>query len=417
MLNQIGKDAKLASFELSVCSTDQKNRALEVLAKLLEERSDAIIAANTIDMTNAKAAGQNAAFCDRLLLTRERIAHLARDVWKISQLRDPVGEVIDERTAAQGIKLQRHRVPLGVIGVIYESRPNVTIDIAALCLKTGNAAILRGGRETHHTNVALVDIIQSALTCAGLPSNAIQSIRNPDRKYVTELLKLDRYVDMLIPRGGAKLHQLCREQATIPVITGGIGVCHTFIDESADLDKALAILVNAKTQRPSTCNTTETVLVHRRVPAEFWPKLSNLMAENRVTLHADPCALVYLQEGAATVKLVQENELRSEWLSLDLNVVIVDDVSGAIAHIREYGSAHSEAILTQSKQNADLFIHGIDSAAVYVNASTRFTDGGQFGLGAEVAVSTQKLHARGPMGLDALTTYKWIGIGDHVSRI
>ncbi|VDY35456.1 Gamma-glutamyl phosphate reductase [Morganella morganii] len=353
---------------------------------------------------------------DRLLLTQARLESIAADVRKVCQLADPVGEVIDGGVLESGLRLERRRVPLGVVGVIYEARPNVTVDVASLCLKTGNAVILRGGKETHNTNVAMVSVIQQALSECGLPQAAIQAIDTPDRALVNELLKMDRYVDILIPRGGAGLHRLCREQSTIPVITGGIGVCHIFIDETADLHKALPVIRNAKVQRPSVCNAVETLLVHEKVAAEFLPLLSDHMAADNVTLHADPAALALLKNGPAKTEAVTEAQLSDEWLSLDLNVVIVKDIDGAIEHIRHYGTQHSESILTQSMSQADYFVSNIDSSAVYVNASTRFTDGGQFGLGAEVAVSTQKLHARGPMGLAALTTYKWIGVGDHTIR-
>lgn len=416
MLEQLGKAAKIAAFELSQCSTAQKNAALSCIADLLEQHSAKILAANTIDIDAAKENGTSDAILDRLLLTQERLRAIANDVRNVITLSDPVGEVIDGSTLDNGLKLQRHRVPLGVIGVIYEARPNVTIDIAALCLKTGNAAILRGGKETINTNKVMIEVIQDALAQTQLPSAAIQSINNPDRKYINELLKLDKYVDMIIPRGGSALHKLCREHSTIPVITGGIGVCHMFIDQSMDFDKAFPIIINAKTQRPSTCNTLETLLVHTEIAGQFLPKLSQIMADNNVVLHADPLAFEVLKHGVANVLPVNEDELRNEWLSKDLNVVIVDSLELAVEHIREYGSAHSDAILTRSLVSAEKFVNLVDSAAVYVNASTRFTDGAQFGLGAEVAVSTQKLHARGPMGLEALTTYKWIGYGDDLIR-
>lgn len=416
MLEQMGKTAKLASYQLAQCPTTSKNQALTIIADLLEEHSNAIIAANEKDMLEAKARGLSAAILDRLLLTRERLIAIANDVRKVVSLTDPVGEIIDGSILENGLKLQRHRVPLGVIGVIYEARPNVTIDIAALCLKTGNAAILRGGSETLHTNTATISIIQQALAKVGLPKEAIQCIDNPERKYIHELLKLDKYVDMIIPRGGSALQKLCREHSTIPVITGGIGVCHIFVDESMDFDDAFPIIINAKTQRPSTCNTVETLLVHTKIADIFLPKLGQIMADNDVILHADQNSFAILTSGVANVFPIEEKELRQEWLSKDLNVVIVDSLELAVEHIREYGSGHSDAILTRSLINAEKFVNLVDSAAVYVNASTRFTDGAQFGLGAEVAVSTQKLHARGPMGLEALTTYKWIGYGDDLIR-
>lgn len=416
MLQQMGKDAKQASYQLSQCPTAIKNKVLSSIADLLEKNSTIILNANKKDIEVAKQQELSEALLDRLLLTPERLASIANDVRKVELLTDPIGQVIDGSTLENGLKLQRHRVPLGVIGVIYEARPNVTIDIAALCLKTGNATILRGGKETIHTNTAIIAILQQALEQVGLPKTAIQFIDNPDRKYINELLKLDKYVDMIIPRGGAALHKLCREHSTIPVITGGIGVCHMFMDESMDFDCAFPIIINAKTQRPSTCNTLETLLVHTNIADTFLPKLSQIMADNNVILHADADAFKILETGVANVFPVEDAELRQEWLSKDLNIVIVDSLTMAVEHIREYGSGHSEAILTRDLANAEQFVNLVDAAAVYVNASTRFTDGGQFGLGAEVAVSTQKLHARGPMGLEALTTYKWIAFGDDLIR-
>jgi gamma-glutamyl phosphate reductase len=416
VLQQLGIAAKQAAFELSQSTSKQKDFALNTIADLLILNSDQILIANQKDVQLAKESGLSDAIIDRLLLTEERLKTIAKDVLNVMGLKDPIGEMIDGYTLKSGLRLQRKRVPIGVIGVIYEARPNVTIDIVSLCLKTGNAVILRGGKETINTNTVLIKIIQDALDRTDLPANAVQTITNPDRKYITQLLKLDRYVDMIIPRGGAALHQLCREQSTIPVITGGIGVCHIYIDETADFIKALPIIVNAKTQRPSTCNTLETLLVHRNIAKQFLPMLSQIMAENDVKLHANEEARAILDINGALVELVTDIELRQEWLSKDLNVIIVDTLTDAVEHIREYGSGHSESILTRNLINAEKFVNLVDAAAVYVNASTRFTDGAQFGLGAEVAVSTQKLHARGPMGLDALTTYKWIGYGDDLIR-
>ena len=416
VLQQLGIAAKQAAFELSQSTSKQKDFALNTIADLLIQNSDQILIANQKDVQLAKESGLSDAIIDRLLLTEERLKTIAKDVLNVMGLKDPIGEMIDGYTLKSGLRLQRKRVPIGVIGVIYEARPNVTIDIVSLCLKTGNAVILRGGKETINTNTVLIKIIQDALGRTDLPANAVQTVTNPDRKFITQLLKLDRYVDMIIPRGGAALHQLCREQSTIPVITGGIGVCHIYIDETADFIKALPIIVNAKTQRPSTCNTLETLLVHRNIAKQFLPMLSQIMAENDVKLHANEEARAILDINGALVELVTDIELRQEWLSKDLNVIIVDTLTDAVEHIREYGSGHSESILTRNLINAEKFVNLVDAAAVYVNASTRFTDGAQFGLGAEVAVSTQKLHARGPMGLDALTTYKWIGYGDDLIR-
>ena len=416
MLEQMGIAAKAASYKLALLSSREKNRVLEKIADELEAQTESILSANAQDVEQARENGLSEAMLDRLALTPARLKAIADDVRQVCNLADPVGRVIDGGLLDSGLRLERRRVPLGVIGVIYEARPNVTVDVASLCLKTGNAAILRGGKETYRTNAATVAVIQQALEACGLPAAAVQSIDNPDRALVSEMLRMDKYIDMLIPRGGAGLHKLCREQSTIPVITGGIGVCHIYVDESADIIAALRIIVNAKTQRPSTCNTVETLLVHQNIAGRFLPVLSQQMAQSGVTLHADEAALTQLQAGPANVVAVKAQEYDDEFLSLDLNVKIVSDLDEAIGHIREHGTQHSDAILTRDMHNANRFVNEVDSSAVYVNASTRFTDGGQFGLGAEVAVSTQKLHARGPMGLEALTTYKWIGFGDDTIR-
>lgn len=416
MLEQMGIAAKAASWQLALLSSREKNQVLEKIADYLEAQTDDILRANAEDLAEARANGLSEAMLDRLALTPARLSGIANDVRQVCNLADPVGQVIDGGLLDSGLRIERRRVPLGVIGVIYEARPNVTVDVASLCLKTGNAAILRGGKETWRTNAATVKVIQQALQECGLPAAAVQAIESPDRALVGEMLKMDKYIDMLIPRGSAGLHKLCREQSTIPVITGGIGVCHIFVDETAEIAPALKIIVNAKTQRPSTCNTVETLLVHRNIADTFLPALSKQMAESGVTLHAAPSALPALQNGPAKVEPVKAEQYDDEYLSLDLNVKVVADMDEAIAHIREHGTQHSDAILTRTLRNANRFINEVDSSAVYVNASTRFTDGGQFGLGAEVAVSTQKLHARGPMGLEALTTYKWIGFGDDTIR-
>ncbi len=416
MLEQMGIAAKAASYKLALLSSREKNRVLEKIADELEAQTETILNANAQDVAEARTNGLSEAMLDRLALTPARLKAIADDVRQVCNLADPVGQVIDGGLLDSGLRLERRRVPLGVIGVIYEARPNVTVDVASLCLKTGNAAILRGGKETYRTNAATVRVIQQALTSCGLPEAAVQAIESPDRALVNEMLRMDKYIDMLIPRGGAGLHKLCREQSTIPVITGGIGVCHIVVDDSAEIAPALKIIVNAKTQRPSTCNTVETLLVHQHIAARFLPVLSQQMAESGVTLHADEQSLALLNAGPANVVAVKAEEFDDEFLSLDLNVKIVADLDDAIAHIREHGTQHSDAILTRTMHNANRFVNEVDSSAVYVNASTRFTDGGQFGLGAEVAVSTQKLHARGPMGLEALTTYKWIGFGDDTIR-
>ncbi len=388
-VSQIAQQAKQASVALALFGQTAKNQALLTIAGSLESRVAEILQANEKDIEFAKAQGISAAIIDRLLLSESRLKAIADDVRNVASLPDPVGQVIDGGVLASGLKIERQRVPLGVILTIYEARPNVTIDVASLCLKTGNAVILRGGKETKFTNAVLVEVVQNALEKAGLPKLAVQAITDPDRALLLELLKLDRYIDMVIPRGGAGLHQFCKENSTIPVIVGGIGVCHLFVEKTADQEKALDVIVNAKTQRPSTCNTLETLLVDRAIAAEFLPKLVAKMKEVGVTLH---CDALHKADG---IEPLDQDKLRQEWLSLDLSVVVVDGLGAAVAHIREYGSQHSESILTSDYKLARQFVTQVDAAAVYINASTRFTDGAQFGLGAEVAVSTQKLHARG----------------------
>ncbi|QZE28468.1 glutamate-5-semialdehyde dehydrogenase [Pantoea ananatis] len=416
MLEEMGKAARAAAWAMADLTAAEKNQVLLTIADRLEAESEIILTANEQDLAEARQNGMSAALLDRLTLTPARLSAIANDVRQVCQLADPVGQVIDGGQLDSGLRIERRRVPLGVVGVIYEARPNVTVDVASLCLKTGNVAILRGGKETWRTNAATVRVIQNALQQHGLPSAAIQAIENPDRELVNQLLKLDRYVDMLIPRGGAGLHKLCRENSTIPVITGGIGVCHIYIDDTMDVAPALDIIVNAKKQRPSACNSLETLLIDAGIADRFLPAFTARMAEENIPLHADANVLTRLQQGPASVTAVKEGDYDDEWLSLDLNVKLVADMDEAIAHIRMHGTQHSDAILTRSTGNAARFVKQVDSSAVYVNASTRFTDGAQFGLGAEVAVSTQKLHARGPMGLEALTTYKWIAWGDDTLR-
>ncbi|KGQ61725.1 glutamate-5-semialdehyde dehydrogenase [Gallibacterium anatis] len=415
-LQQMGQQAKQAAYQLATLSHQQKNSALAKIAEQLKDRQSDILAANAKDIENARQQGLSDALIDRLLLTESRLDSIIHEVKHIISLADPVGNIIDGAELDSGIRIQRKRVPLGVIGVIYEARPNVTVDVACLCLKTGNAVILRGGKETTHSNRILVEIIQQALIQSQLPATAVQAITDPDRNLITQLLKLDRYVDMIIPRGGAGLHKLCKEQSTIPVIVGGIGICHLFVEESADIEKSLKVIHNAKTQRPSTCNTLETLLVQESIAETFLPRLATYNQAPQITFHADAAAKAILQQHCERVYALDEKSLSEEWLSYDLNVVIVKDIEQAIAHIHHYGSQHSDGILSQNPQCLMQFAQQVDSAAVYLNASTRFTDGGEFGLGAEVAVSTQKLHARGPMGLEALTTYKWICQGDYATR-
>ncbi|UBO74888.1 glutamate-5-semialdehyde dehydrogenase [Aeromonas rivuli] len=414
-LETLGQAAREAAYQLATINTAQKNQALLSIAQELEARQSTILAANAKDIAAGREAGLSEAMLDRLLLTPERLAGIANDVRKVVSLDDPVGAELDSRVLENGLRLSRRRVPIGVIGVIYEARPNVTIDIAALCLKTGNASILRGGRETFQSNLELVKVIQAALASTGLPIAAVQYIDNPDRALVAELLRLDRYVDMIIPRGGAGLHKMCKENSSIPVIIGGFGISHVFVDASADLARSLAVIDNAKVQRPSACNALDTLLVHDAIAAELLPKLVARMNEQKVTLVAHPNAMAQLN-GANGMREAGADDFDTEWLALTLGVKLVAGVEEALAHMREHNASHSDAILTNDLGNAERFINGAGSAAVYVNASTRFTDGAQFGLGAEVAVSTQMLHARGPMGLTELTSYKWVGQADYLSR-
>ena len=418
-LNALGQAARAAARHLATLTTARKNDALRAIADELETRGGEALAANVHDLADARAAGQSAAILDRLLLDERRLAALAADTRRVADLPDPVGEEIESRLLPNGIRLVRRRTPIGVIGVIYEARPNVTIDIATLCLKTGNAAILRGGRETLRTNLALVGVIQAALTRCGLPPAAVQAIADPDRALVTELLRLDRYVDMIIPRGGAALHRLCRQESRIPVITGGLGICHIYVDESADLARAVDIIENAKVQRPSVCNALDTLLVHPAVAARLLPAVARRLAGHGVELRAAENALPFLSEaeaGGARVVPAGPDDFDTEWMALILGVKLVGGLDEAIDHIQAHSTEHTDVILTNDLGHATRFVNEVTSSAVFVNASTRFNDGGQFGLGAEVAVSTQKLHARGPMGLEALTTYKWIGYGSGQVR-
>lgn len=409
----MGKAAKAASRSLATLTTEQKNQALHAIADELEAQAATVLAQNAIDIKAGRAKGLSEALLDRLLLTEKRIAALAADSRQVATLPDPVGSEFDARMLPNGMKLSRRRIPVGVIGVIYEARPNVTIDIATLCLKTGNAAIMRGGSETINSNLALVNVIQAAMEKVGLPQAAIQYIDNPDRALVSQMMKLDEYIDMLIPRGGAGLHRLCREQSTIPVITGGIGICHVYVDESADFEKAVDIIENAKVQRPSVCNALDTVLVHPNVANEFLPQMAERMAQNKVELRPAGQAYEILKGNGhgATVVEAGPDDFSTEWMGLIMGVQVME-LDDAITHIHEHSMDHSDSIVTNDYGSANKFLNEVNSSAVFVNASTRFNDGGQFGLGAEVAVSTQKLHARGPMGLEELTTYKWVGIGD-----
>jgi len=416
-LNDMGARARRAARALALTPTDRKNSALEAIAAALLEHAGEVLAANAIDVERGRAAGLSPALLDRMLLTQARLEGIAADARNVAQLPDPVGERFEQATLPNGLRVHKRHVPLGVVGVIYEARPNVTVDIAALCLKSGNAAILRGGKEITHSCAALTAIIRDALAAAGLPADAIQVIDDPDRALVEQLLKLDTYVDVIIPRGGAALHQFCREHATIPVITGGIGVCHVYVDQHADLAKVVPIIRNAKVQRPSVCNALDTILVHRAVAAQVLPAVTHDLLAHGVELRLDEQSLDVLNAaGVRDARIVpaRDDDFGTEFMALILSARVVDGLDEALDHIARYGD-HSDAIITEDPRAAEAFIAAVDSSAVFVNASTRFNDGSQLGLGAEIAVSTQKLHVRGPMALRELTTYKWVVEGDgHV---
>jgi glutamate-5-semialdehyde dehydrogenase len=418
-MREIGMRARAAAGRLARAGSETKARALHGMADSLGEARARILSANGQDVEAAAQAGLSPALVDRLTLTPARLEAIATDLRSLAALPDPVGETFDETTLPNGLRLRKQRVPIGVLAVIYEARPNVTLDVAGLAVKTGNAAILRGGSETLRSNRALVATVHDGLALAGLPQEAVQFVDDPDRARVTELLRLHEYVDLVIPRGGNPLHEFCRETSTIPVITGGIGVCHLFVDETADLEAALRVIRNAKIQRPTVCNALDTVLVHRAIAAQLLPGLVERLSADGVTFRADAASLKMLEGRAVApgvVKPAGPADFDTEWLSLVLGLKVVSSVEEAMAHIAEHSTGHSDGILTGDDANARRFVAEVDSAAVYVNASTRFTDGGQFGLGAEVAVSTQRLHARGPMGLRELTTYKWVVLGDYHVR-
>lgn len=417
MLRKMAQEARAAARVLALLSEDQKNNILTEIADQLAANISAVVDVNQEDVEEARKAEMSEQMVDRLILTEDRLKSIIADLRRVTELSDPVGEEFDEYSPPNGLIVHKVRVPLGVIAVIYESRPNVTLDVAGLALKTGNAVILRGGSETIRTNKKLVSIIQAALRTNQLPPEAVQFIDSPDRKYVAELLKMHQWVDMLIPRGGAGLHKYCRENSTIPVITGGIGICHLFVDQNVDFEAAVEVVHNAKVQRPTVCNALDTVLVHEMVANEFLPLVAKRLIDAGVSLRVDKRAGKILDPKISDgIQLAGPDDFDREWLSLILGIKIVGDLQEAIRHITEHGTQHSDGILTNNKDQARHFVAAVDSAAVYVNASTRFTDGSQLGLGAEVAISTQRLHARGPMALKELTTYKWVIQGDNHIR-
>ena len=406
--------AKKASKILAHLSTQTKNKVLHSIADALIAKQDEIIKANKLDCNDAKKSGMDTAMLDRLMLNPDRINGMASDVRTVAALPDPVGEVIEARVLPNGLRLEKRRVPLGVICTIYESRPNVTSDISSLCLKSGNAVVLRGGKESLRSNSILAKVIKEAAQAGGVPGDAIQFIESTDRALVNQLLKLKGTIDLIIPRGGAGLVSMVNENATIPVLASGVGVCHMYVDPSADLKKAAAIAYNAKVQRPTVCNALDCVLVHSKVAKKFLPMMAKELAKANVEMHCDKRALAILSDFNS--KAAVASDWGKEFLALVAAVKVVDSIDEAIEHIEKYGSGHSEAIITEDYSAAMRFTEEVDAACVYVNASTRFTDGGQFGLGAEVGISTQKLHARGPMGVRELTTYKWIILGSGQVR-
>ena len=408
----LGLAARKASRKLARLSTEDKNRVLLNLAGLLRSDQADVLSANLSDYQEAKSDGMDESLLDRLLLTSERLNGTADEVQRVAELTDPIGEVIETHSQPNGLITSRRRVPLGVVGSIYEARPNVTVDIFGLCLKSGNACILRGGKETIRSNTALVSMLRKALSDAGVTTDAVQFVDNPDRALVDHLLKMNEYIDLLVPRGGASLVKFVAENATMPAVTGGIGVCHTYVDRAADLKMAAEIVHNAKVRRPSICNALDTVLVHSEIAADGLPLIAKELTASGVELHCDNRALSILGPDAPDLAMpANEDDWGKEFLSLTAAVKVVDSLDDALEHIETYGSGHSEAIITENDAAATRFLDEVDAAAVYVNASTQFTDGGQFGLGAEVGISTQKFHARGPMGLKELTSYKWVIVG------
>ncbi len=411
-LEQKGRAAKAASRRLAFLPTKVKDQALLSIAEALIERQDEILTANELDYKDGEASGMSAAMLDRLLLTPSRIQTIAQDVKTVSNLPDPIGEIIEERTLPNGLKLIKKRVPLGVIGAIYESRPNVTVDISALCLKAGNAVILRGGKEALRSNSVLARVIQQAAYQTGIPEGAIQFIGTPEKSLVDHMLRMKDVIDLLIPRGGAGLIKFVSENATMPVITGGIGVCHIYVDKSADLDKAVAIAYNAKVQRPTVCNALDALLVHSEIAPRYLPLIAEEWSKAGVEMRCDQHALEILGS-MPSVKIVPATaeDWGKEFLALIAAIKVVNSLDEALDHIERYGSGHSEAIVAEDELAIERFLNEVDAACVYANASTRFTDGAQFGLGAEIGISTQKFHARGPMALREITSYKWIIIG------
>ena len=413
---ELGKKAKEASKKLAIIDTNTKNAVLTAVAKALIEKKDLIKAENKKDLEYGKEKGINSALLDRLELTDSRIDGMAKSLIEIANFKDPIGEILEGWKHPDGMQILKQRVPLGVIGMIFESRPNVSIDSAGLALKSSNAIILRGGSDAINSNKILKNIFMEEGKKYGLPDGAVQLIENTDREIVKDFIRLNKYIDVIIPRGGKGLKNFIIGNATVPVIQTGAGLCHIFVDESADIKKAIPIIENAKTQRCSTCNTIETLLVHENAAEELLPELSRVLAGDKVELRADEKAFEIIKKSGTEVKKATEEDWETEYLELILSIKTVKDIEEAITHIDKYSTQHSEAILTENLENAEKFINEVDSAAVYINASTRFTDGGEFGYGGEIGISTQKLHSRGPMGIRELTTIKYIIRGNGQIR-
>jgi glutamate-5-semialdehyde dehydrogenase len=411
-IRQVCEQARAASFSLASTSRAVKDAALRTIADALEANASTIVTANATDLDRARADGTSDALIDRLTITPERLKAIADALREVAELPDPIGEVIRGYTLPNGLQIRQLRVPLGVVGMIYEARPNVTVDAAALCLKSGNAALLRGSSSAYDTNVALVAVMQDALETAGLPRHAIQLVPGTSHESVKHLMQARGLVDVLIPRGGAGLIKSVVEGSLVPVIETGVGNCHVYVDADADIDKAINILINSKTQRVSVCNAAETLLVHADVAAEFLPQALAALKDKGVTIHGDAVMADFCSEVGIDFAPATEDDWFAEYYSLDLAAGVVNSIDEAITHIRRYTSGHTEAIVSDSFTATQYFVAQVDSAAVMVNASTRFTDGGEFGFGAEIGISTQKLHARGPMGLAELTSTKFVVTGD-----
>ena len=412
-LKLLGKNARLASKVISNLSAEKTNLLIKNIAKELINQSSQIIDKNKLDIEAAQSKGMSAAMIDRLVLNEERITQISNDVLAVSKLDDVVGEIIDHKVMDNGLDVSRIRVPLGVIGVIYESRPNVTIDIACLCIKSGNAVILRGGSESINSNLILTQIIQKVLSDMSLSTEIVQLVQSTDRSLINEMLRLDECIDLMIPRGGQELVNMVAENASMPSITGGVGVCHTYIDESANWNDAVEIVNNAKVQRPYVCNAMDTVLIHSKIASDLLPEIANRLSQSNVEFRCDSRSFDILKNVKnAKTTLASDQDWDTEFLDLIAGVKVVDSLDMALDHIDAHGTGHSEAIITNNSDSISRFRNEVDASAVMINSSTRFNDGGQLGLGAEVAISTNKLHARGPMGLRELMSYKWIVQGD-----